>query len=104
MTRIVLEKNENIEKEMKNKLEESQKINIEKINSTKIEIENEFLTLTKNIDERFSEKLKLDIESKRNSLNHILEEAKEKANNLGKNVLSKKEDIVLQLKNIVMKG
>ena len=32
MTRIVLEKIENIEKEMKIKLEDSQKLNIEKLN------------------------------------------------------------------------
>ena len=104
MTRIVLEKIENIEKEMKNKLEESQKINIEKINSTKIEIENEFLTLTKNIDEKFLEKLNSEIDNKKNSLNHILDEAKNKANILGENVLNKKENIILELKNIVMKG
>ena len=33
MTRIVLEKIENIEKEMKTKLEDSQKLNIEKLNN-----------------------------------------------------------------------
>ena len=33
MTRIVLEKIENIEKEMKTKLEDSQKLNIEKLNA-----------------------------------------------------------------------
>ena len=49
MTRIVLEKIENIEKEMKIKLEDSQKLNIEKLNNTKIELEKEFLNITKNI-------------------------------------------------------
>lgn len=104
MTRIVLEKIENIEKEMKNKLEESQKLNIEKLNTIKIELEKEFLNITKNIDEKFLEKLNSEIDNKKNSLNHILDEAKNKANILGENVLNKKENIILELKNIVMKG
>lgn len=104
MTRIVLEKIENIEKEMKNKLEESQKLNIEKLNTIKIELEKEFLNKTKNIDEKFLEKLNSEIDNKKNSLNHILDEAKNKANILGENVLNKKENIILELKNIVMKG
>lgn len=104
MTRIVLEKIENIEKEMKNKLEESQKLNIEKLNTIKIELEKEFLNKTKNIDENFLEKLNSEIDNKKNSLNHILDEAKNKANILGENVLNKKENIILELKNIVMKG
>ena len=104
MTRIVLEKIENIEKEMKIKLEDSQKLNIEKLNNTKIELEKEFLNITKNIDEKFLEKLNFEINNKRNSLNYILEEAKNKANNLGENVLNKKENIIQELKNIVMKG
>lgn len=104
MTRIVLEKIENIEKEMKNKLEESQKLNIEKLNTIKLELEKEFLNKTKNIDEKFLEKLNYEIDNKKNSLNHILDEAKNKANILGENVLNKKENIILELKNIVMKG
>ncbi len=104
MTRIVLEKIENIEKEMKNKLEESQKLNIEKLNTIKLELEKEFLNKTKNIDEKFLEKLNSEIDNKKNSLNHILDEAKNKANILGENVLNKKENIILELKNIVMKG
>ena len=104
MTRIVLEKIENIEKEMKTKLEDSQKLNIEKLNNTKIELEKEFLNITKNFDEKFLEKLNFEIDNKRNSLNHILEEAKNKANSLGENVLNKKENIIQELKNIVMKG
>ena len=104
MTRIVLEKIENIEKEMKIKLEDSQKLNIEKLNNTKIELEKEFLNITKNIDEKFLEKLNSEIDNKKNSLNHILDEAKNKANILGENVLNKKENIILELKNIVMKG
>ena len=104
MTRIVLEKIENIEKEMKNKLEESQKLNIEKLNTIKLELEKEFLNKTKNIDEKFLGKLNSEIDNTKNSLNHILDEAKNKANILGENVLNKKENIILELKNIVMKG
>ena len=50
------------------------------------------------------EKLNSEIDNKKNSLNHILDEAKNKANILGENVLNKKENIILELKNIVMKG